>query len=697
MTILGICFDSGAAGVAHSHDTNLVTLSFLVAALASYCSLDMAERLRRSSGRTRFFWLLMAGATLGGGIWSTHFVGMTAFKVPLDVGYDMGLTIVSGVVAVAAVMVGLAALGHKPSLLRLLGAGAFVGFGVVVMHYLGMAAMTVRAEVVYRPAIFATSVMIALSAATIALWLAVNLRHLWQRALAALVMAVAICGMHYTGMAGTVLIADPLAPVADGAVTKGMLAAIVSIATLAFMLVALLLAYLDRRLEVRAAREADLREMNEDLKRAKMEAEVANRAKSAFLATMSHEVRTPMNGVLGMLEATLRSPINESARDYLITARDSAVNLLNILNDILDYSKLEAGQMQLECMSFSVRQMADDIVSMLGGVAEKKRIQLLVEISADTPEWIVGDPTRFRQILLNLVSNALKFTASGSVRIVVSYTAGERPHLIRVEICDTGPGIPEAARERLFNRFNQVDVSTTRKFGGTGLGLAICRELSHCMGGEIGVQSEVDVGSTFWFEIPTEEGAPPEVKTEQRIASIAGRTLRILVAEDNLVNQKVLRTLMSGREHELVFVGDGGAAVLAASGGGFDLILMDVSMPVMDGPAAAREIRKLPAPIGETPIIALTANAMAGDKERYLADGMNDYVSKPIDLDLLLAAIARQAPGVAITRELRRAAPEEASAPLDVVASVAFATLDADLDSIIAEFGGTSRKCEGVA
>lgn len=697
MTILGICFDSSAAGVAHSHAPELVVLSFLVAALASYCSLDMAERLRLSAGRTRFFWLLMAGATLGGGIWSMHFIGMTAFSTPLEIGYDLGLTTLSGVVAVSAVVLGLAALGHKPSMLRLAGAGVFVGLGVVVMHYLGMAAMTVHADVVYRPEIFAISVLIALSAATIALWLAVNLHHLWQRAIAALVMAVAICGMHYAGMAGTVLVADPLAPVADGAVSRGMLAAVVAIATLAFMLVALLLAFLDRRLEARAASEAALREMNEDLKRAKMEAEAANRAKSAFLATMSHEVRTPMNGVLGMLEATLRARIDESARDYLVTARDSAVNLLSILNDILDYSKLEAGQMQLERLSFSVRQMADDVVSMLGGAAEKKRLQLQVDVSADTPEWIVGDPTRFRQILLNLVSNALKFTGSGSVRIAVTYMAGALPHLVRVEVRDTGPGIPADVRERLFNRFNQADASTTRRFGGTGLGLAICRELSHCMGGDIGVESEVGKGSTFWFEIPTEAGTQPEVKTEKRIAALAGRALRILVAEDNPVNQKVLRTLMSGQGHELVFVNDGGAAILAASSGGFDLILMDVSMPVMDGPAAAREIRKLPAPIGVTPIIALTANAMTGDRESYLADGMNDYVSKPIDLDLLLAAIARQAPGVAIVHEENAPAAKGSVAQPDSATDEVFDALNADLDDLLAGIGMAPAKLGSAA
>jgi signal transduction histidine kinase/CheY-like chemotaxis protein len=698
MTILGICFDSSAVGAPHSHDPGLVILSFLIAALASYCSLDMAERLRASEGRTRWFWLLMAGATLGGGVWSMHFIAMTAFQTSLEQGYDARLTIFSGIIAVAAVTLGLAALGRKPSYLRLVGAGVFVGSGVVVMHYTGMAAMRVQGEVVYLPDIFAISVLIALTAATVALWLAVNLRQLWQRVTASVVMAVAIGGMHYTGMAGTVLVASPISEAADTLVSKGMLAAVVAMATVAFVLVALVLAYIDRRLEARTAQEAQrLREINADLEQARREADAANRAKSAFLATMSHEIRTPMNGVLGMLQATLRTRIDESVRDQLTTARDSAVNLLSILNDILDYSKLEAGQLQLERVSFSVRQVTDDVLSMLAHVARQKKLGLDVLISEDTPAWIVGDPTRFRQILVNLVSNALKFTEAGSVSIIVSYTAGESPHMVRVEVRDTGIGIPRDAVSRLFNRFIQADASTTRRFGGTGLGLAICRELVACMGGDINVRSEMGTGSVFTFEVPTEPGTEPEARATR--AAFARTTVRlsILVAEDNPVNQKVLRTLLNGQGHEMTFVDDGLKAVDAARDGAFDLILMDVSMPVMDGPSATREIRKLPGPIGATPIIALTANAMAGDREAYLADGMNDYVSKPIDLDALLAAIARQAPGTAVQRLAERVEAAPVVVEPSANDAAALEALNSELDDLLAGLGAFTDKKENAA
>jgi signal transduction histidine kinase/DNA-binding NarL/FixJ family response regulator len=692
MTILGICFDSSAVGVPHNHDIGLVTLSFLIAALASYCSLDMAERLRASEGRTRLFWLLMAGVTLGGGIWSMHFIGMTAFETSLEQGYDAVLTIVSGLVAIAAVTAGLAALGRKPSWMRLVGAGVFVGLGVVVMHYTGMAAMSVQGEVVYRPEIFSLSVLIALTAATVALWLAVNLSKLWQRAAAAVVMAVAICGMHYTGMMGTVLVASPIFEASDALVSKGMLAAVVAMATAAFVIVALVLAFIDRRLEARSLQETHrLRELNADLEHAKREAEAANIAKSAFLATMSHEIRTPMNGVLGMLEATLRTRIDEGVRDQLTTARDSAVSLLSILNDILDYSKLEAGQMQLERVSFSPRQVADDVLSMLANVAAQKKLWLDAQVTADTPQWIVGDPTRFRQILLNLVSNALKFTEAGSVTIVISYTAGEAPHIVRVEVRDTGIGIPPDAVNRLFNRFSQADASTTRRFGGTGLGLAISRELVACMGGDIDVRSELGRGSVFAFEIPTEAGSEPEARATQAAFVRTGLRLNILVAEDNPVNQKVLRTLMNGQGHEMMFVDNGLKAVEAARDGAFDLILMDVSMPVMDGPTATRAIRQLPRPVGLTPIIALTANAMAGDRESYFADGMNDYVSKPIDLDMLLAAIARQAPGAAVELPAEKSEAVQATAPTDSD-TAALDALNSELDDLLAGLGAFTDK-----
>jgi CheY-like chemotaxis protein len=359
---------------------------------------------------------------------------------------------------------------------------------------------------------------------------------------------------------------------------------------------------------------------------------------------MSHEIRTPMNGVLGMLESVLRSQLSASQRDEIVTARDSAATLLQILNDILDFSKIEAGKVVFEKISFSAGALADEVVSMLASQASRKGLRLGVDMDPGMPEWVIGDPTRARQVLVNLVSNAVKFTERGEVKVSLRYTPGSGADELAVSVTDTGIGIDEAGRQLLFKHFTQADSSTTRRFGGTGLGLAICRQLVEGMGGRIGVDSQPGRGSTFWFRLPTRRGDEPQwIDKPQADITIASR-VRMLVAEDNPVNQKVMRALLSVYPFDIVFVGDGEEAVRAVAGSDFDLVLMDVCMPVMDGPSATRAIRALPSARSHVPIIALTANAMAGDRETYLSIGMNDYVSKPIDVRQLLAAVLRQCP-----------------------------------------------------
>ena len=661
MKVLGLCFDSTSAGVATHHDLWLVGLSFLVAAFASYCSLDMAERMRSASRAARRFWMEMSGITLGGGIWSMHFIGMTAFNTPLEQGYDPGLTFISGVVAIAAVIAGLAVLGRRPTVTRLILSGAIVGLGVVMMHYVGMQALRIPGQVAYRPGLFGVSVVIALTAATVALWLAVTLNKIWHRAIAAVVMAIAICGMHYTAMAGTVLIAWPISSPIGHVVDKAMLAALVTIGIVGLLVIALVLAFLDRRIAASAEEESRLRELNAALDEARAHAESATRLKGHFLATMSHELRTPMNGVLGMLEVVLRSDLTAEQRDHVATAHEQAAKLLALLNDVLDFSKIEAGQLELENISFSVRQVVDEVASMLANQAQQKGISIDAVVDRDVPEWLVGDPTRFRQILTNLVSNAVKFTQLGGVAIAISSERLADVDHVRVTVRDTGIGLSEMARARLFTRFAQADASTTRQFGGTGLGLAICRELVTRMGGEIGVESELGRGSCFWLVVPAPSSAAPEW-IEPAVADliVTTRPLHILIAEDNLVNKKVVRLLLAPHNYALTFVGDGRQALNAVTSGRFDLVLMDVSMPVMDGPTAARAIRKLEGPSARVPIIALTANAMAGDREAYLAAGMNDYVSKPLQIAALLSAITRQS---------AQASVASAVGPLAVVAN----------------------------
>jgi signal transduction histidine kinase/DNA-binding NarL/FixJ family response regulator len=377
--------------------------------------------------------------------------------------------------------------------------------------------------------------------------------------------------------------------------------------------------------------------------------EAATNAKSEFLATMSHEIRTPMNGVLGTLELLLDSPLSNGQKNLAATARSSAESLLVILNDILDYSKLEAAKVELDVVDFSPEQVVDDIVSLFQSRAKSKGLSIDLSIASNVPLWLAGDQARLRQVLSNLIGNAIKFTEQGGVSVSCRYKAASfGQSLVRFEIFDTGIGIPAEAVGRLFERFSQTDSSTTRKFGGTGLGLAISKQIVQLMGGEIGVITDVDEGCTFWFEVPMTEGQQPSALDEQAEVTKPSRRLRILVADDNRVNRMIAEMLLAKQGHTVETAVNGLEAVAAVRKTQYDLVLMDVQMPEMDGITATSQIRSLAGPECNVKIIALTANAMTGQREEYLANGMNDYVSKPINSKLLFAAIERVASGVAI-------------------------------------------------
>jgi signal transduction histidine kinase/HPt (histidine-containing phosphotransfer) domain-containing protein/FixJ family two-component response regulator len=679
-----------AIDLGHSHDPWLVLLAFLIAAFASYVSLNLGDRIGRTEGRVRTGWLGGAALSMGGGIWSMHFIAMLAFSTDAPVDYDPWITALSLVVAIAVTATAFHLVGRpKARFSHLLLGGTIMGLGVAAMHYVGMLAMQMVPVIEYDTILFSASVLIAMAAATVALYLAFNLRFAWQRAAAAIVMAVAICGMHYTGMAAASFRWPTEEQLIYGGEQHGLLAISVALGMQMILMLALLSVFADRKLKA---------------------ANAAADAKSTFLATMSHEIRTPMNGVIGMIELLERSGLRADQMKMLSTIRGSSLSLLRIIDDILDFSKIEAQKLDIHPEIVSLKDLIEDVHHVYSGNASSKRLLITHRVDTALSPALTVDPLRLRQILGNFVSNAIKFTSHGRVEITADLI--ERKYgedRVRFSVKDTGIGISEEHQRLLFQPFAQAESSTTHRFGGTGLGLVICRRLAALMGGSITMVSAPGAGTTMTLDLSLLIADPallpkdnPDVpdsfsasletrRTAPDVAQAEAEGTLILLADDHPTNRSLLMRQVNLLGYAAESARNGVEALSLWKSGRFSLLLTDCNMPEMDGYELAKTIRASEAATDSRhyPIIACTANAMGGEAEICLAAGMDDYLVKPVELKKLLAKLERWLPIPA-----RPAAPPVLSAvarrartPIDRVALARVSAGDAAVErDIFIEF-----------
>jgi NO-binding membrane sensor protein with MHYT domain/CheY-like chemotaxis protein len=683
--------------IAQSFSPILVAISVAIACLASYTALDLAGRVTLARERNRLTWLIYASTAMGLGIWSMHFVGMLALELPIALAYDAPLVLVSALIAIAAAFLAMVTVSRADlPIRRLLIAGAIMGVAIAGMHYTGMAAMRMPASIHYSALPVALSVAIAVSASCIALSLAFRYRHdeslvgRGHRALGALVMGVAIAGMHYTGMSAAHFMPGEL--VIDSTSftipTGSWLTIAVIAGTLLVLVLALVGASVDRHNRLTLAEYARLRQLRDEmeatverrtaeLQAALASAERANLAKSDFLAHMSHELRTPLNSVIGFADILLRNKNqNQRPQDLIYIERIGANgrHLLSLINNVLDLAKVESGHVELDISQLSIAALIEDVISQLGGGRDDRRVPLRTDIAPNLAP-ISTDAAKMRQILVNLIGNADKFTESGSITIRV-VTDDDCPVPRRIDVIDTGVGIPADRLQAIFRPFEQADTSTTRKYGGTGLGLPITLAMCELLGAELTLASVVGEGSVFSITLPREalpvrtptaeyavagssEGETPSLDMLDRqcsrdaLVAVLKRhsrsiPTRVLVIEDERDAQEMLLHHLRNEENVETMIADSGITAIQVLGSFVpDLILLDVRMPKMDGLVFLKHMRSDPL-YAHIPVVVVTGEELTiAEREQLMAQSLG-IVDKGANLEhavhSALVAVAKHFP-----------------------------------------------------